>query len=167
MKTQILKNSFNNLPAVIVIGCFIMFSSLNKDNPSPAASDCCSGYSVPMKKLRQFMLDSLHGIQFEGGVYAKADLLAAFTASPGDSVYLMNVLKNCAISQGTDLAITSRTATGVSFVNAKCRPCPNPAKPCCPQKVCIARINRSCISYTSFPTAGITETLEFTSLSSQ
>ncbi|MEP6845869.1 MAG: hypothetical protein ABI861_07690 [Panacibacter sp.] len=167
MKTPIFKNLAGNICVIVAISCFLLFSSLNKDNPSPAASQCCSGYSVPMKKLRQFMLDSSHGIQFEGGVYAKADLIAAINASPGDSVYLMNVLKNCSISQGTDLAITSLAATGVSFVKAKCRPCPNPNKPCCPQKVCVARIDRSCINYLSFPTAGITETVDVRSLSSE
>lgn len=92
------------------------------------------------------MVDSLHGIQFEGGVYSKASLIAALNKVSGDSVYLMNVLKNCSMSQGTDLALTSPQTTGVVFAKKpNCYPCPG--KACCPQKVCAARINRSCINY--------------------
>ena len=156
MKTKILKPVIANLPALLAIAVFIMFSGLRqpeyKASPEVAATACCSGYNIPTSQLKQFILDSLSsGIQFEGGIYLKSDLLAAINATPGSSIYLMNVLKNCSISQGTDLVLTSPTATGVSFVIAECSPCPNPNKPCCPKRVCAARINRSCINYAPFP----------------
>jgi len=148
MKTQILKNSIGKLPAVIVIGCFIMLTSLEKDAPVQTAPQCCTGYSVSTNKLRQFMLDSLHGNQFEGGVYAKADLLNAINAITGDSVYLLNGLVNCQLAAGTDLALTSPVTPSVSFVKAKCRPCPGRA--CCSKKLCVVRINRGCINYVTY-----------------
>jgi hypothetical protein len=104
-----------------------------------------------MNKLRQFMLDSLHGIKFEGGVYARIDLLNAINSISGDSIYLLNALMNCQLANGTDLALTSPTTSSVSFVNSKCRPCPGRA--CCPKKVCVARIDRGCINYITYTSA--------------
>ena len=152
MKTTFFKKFTANIPAAIAIFGFLLFSSLNqadeKDTPEVAATQCCTGYSISINKLRQFMLDSLHGDQFEGGVYAKIDLLNAISAVSGDSVYLLNALQNCQLANGTDLALTSPTTPSVSFINAKCRPCPGRA--CCPKKVCVARINRGCINYVTY-----------------
>jgi hypothetical protein len=153
MNTQILRNLSGNIPAILAISCLLLFASLSKDKPSPAATQCCTGYSIAIKKLRQFMLDSLHNIAFPGGVFSKADLITAINANPGDSVYLLTVLNNCSVQQGTDMAMTSLTATGVTFVKAKCRPCPNPNKPCCNVKACVPRINWSCIDFQNFLTA--------------
>jgi hypothetical protein len=151
MKQSFIKRIKQNTPLIIALLAFVIFSG-NK-NPGgekdTAATNCCSGYSISMNKLKQFMLDSLHGNQFEGGVYAKADLIAAINKVPGDSVYLMNILKNCNLARGTDLALTSPNTTGVVFVGQpNCYPCPG--KACCPQKVCAARISRGCINYTSY-----------------
>ncbi len=142
----------NSLLIVAVLVLVIFTGNTKKETTKEAeavASGCCSGYNVGMNKLKKFMLDSLHGNQFEGGVYAKADLIAAINKIPGDSVYLMNVVKNCSLSQGTDLALTSPTASGVVFTRMpNCYPCPG--KACCPQRACVARINRSCITYTPY-----------------
>ena len=157
MNTQILRNTSNNIPAILAISCLLLFSSLSKDNPSPDTTQCCTGYSITMKKLRQFMLDSLHNIAFPGGVFSKADLIAAINANSGDSIYLVTVLNNCSVLQGTDLAMTSPTTTGVTFVKAKCRPCPNPNKPCCNVKACVPRIDWSCIDFQNFLTGDASE----------
>jgi len=153
MKKSFLKKIVPHIPAAIAITCLIIYGSFRQteDKPSPevAAKQCCSGYTVPMPNLKQFMLDSLQGIQFEGGVYNKASLIAAINATPGTSVYLLNLLPNCNISKGTDLAITSPAATGVAFVRGLCNPCPGLS--CCPNYACVARINRTCINYLAYP----------------
>lgn len=158
MKTKFFKGFMSYLPAMLAITVFILFSGLRqpeyKPSPDVAATQCCTGYNIPANQLKQFMLDSLSGIQFEGGIYSKASLLTTINAIPGTSIYLLNVLKNCSISQGTDLVLTSPTASGVAYVRALCRPCPNPNKPCCSQTVCTPRINWSCINFTSFPQPG-------------
>jgi hypothetical protein len=148
-----MKHSFINrvkasAPLVIALFAFVIFTGNTNpgDKKDLAATSCCTGYNVAMTKLKKFMIDSLHTSAFEGGVYAKADLIAAINKIPGDSVYLLNVVKNCNFSRGIDLAITSPTASGVVFATQpNCFPCPG--KACCPQKVCVARINRSCINY--------------------
>ena len=103
MKKSFLKKIVPHIPAAIAITCLIIYGSFRQteDKPSPevAAKQCCSGYTVPMPNLKQFMLDSLQGIQFEGGVYNKASLIAAINATPGTSVYLLNLLPNCNISK--------------------------------------------------------------------
>src|SRR5580765_6798195 len=148
MKRQLFKRIKSHVPTIAAFVALVIFTG-NAKTDNGAAANCCSGYSISMEKLKQFMLDSLHGNQFEGGVYAKTDLLNAINKIPGDSLYIMNVLKNCSIARGTDLAITSPTAQGVVFSRQpNCYPCPG--KACCPQKVCAARINRTCINYVSF-----------------
>lgn len=152
MKSAITTKITGRLAFVAVIASFVLFTNFEQPEEKKdkaAATNCCSGYTVAMSKLRKFMLDSLpQNISFEGGVYSKADLLAAINYFSGDSIYLMNTLKNCSISQGTSLAITSRYTTGVAFVGGyPCKPCPQ--LPCCPQRVCVAKINRSCINYAS------------------
>lgn len=149
MKKNFFKPFVPNISTVLAIVCFIIYGSFrqteDKLSPDVAAGPCCSGYSMSVTNLKQFMLDSLQGIQFEGGVYSKSSLLAAINATPGTSVYLLNVLSNCRISKGTDLAITSPTAAGVAFVRGVCNPCPGLS--CCPNYACVARINRACINY--------------------
>lgn len=147
MKQSFVKGVQKNALLIIAFVALILFSG-NKDaeNKQDLTGKCCTGYNIAMNKLKKFMLDSLRGNQFEGSVYSKANLLAAINQIPGDSVYLLNVLKNCNVSQPVDLAITSRQATAVVFAKKpNCYPCPG--KACCPQKVCISRINRPCINY--------------------
>jgi len=151
MKQSFLKGIKRNAVLVIALMAFVIFTgNKNPGNQNDlAAGRCCSGYNIAMTKLKQFMLDSLHGIQFEGGVYSKQSLLTAINQIQGDSVYLMNVLKNCSLSQGTDLALTSPQSTGVVFVRKpNCRPCPG--KPCCPSKVCATSIDRGCVNFQSY-----------------
>ena len=147
MKQSFIKDIQKNALLIIVLIAFVVFTgNKNPDNENQLGSRWCTGYDISMNKLKKFMLDSLHGNQFEGGVYSKASLLAAINRIAGDSVYLMNVLKNCSMSQGTDIALTSPQTTAMVFVRKpNCYPCPG--KACCPQKVCAARINRSCINY--------------------
>jgi hypothetical protein len=164
MRTKLFKKFSANIPAMLAIAIFIIAGSLKQktdDNKEAPAAQCCSGYSVPISLLQQFMLDSLNSTQFEGGKYSKADLLNAINNTPGDTIYLVNVLLNCQVAKGTDLALTSRTAKGFSFVRKKCIGCPY--KPCCTRfagaadtnsnpVVCVARIKRGCISYIPFAT---------------
>jgi hypothetical protein len=147
MKQFVLKGIKNNALLIIALIAFVIFTSnKNPDSESNITGRCCTGYNISINQLKQFMLDSLHGNQFEGGVYSKQSLLTAINAIPGDSVYLMNILKNCNEAKGTDLALTSLQFTGVSFVRQpNCYPCPG--KACCPQTACAARIDRSCINY--------------------
>lgn len=150
MKRSVVKGIKRNAPLIIALIAFVVFSG----NKTPGikndvAAICCTGYNIPIDKLKQFMLDSLHSIKFEGGVYSKAKLISAINNIPGDSVYLMNVLKNCNITQGTDLALTSPQATGVAFASKPgCYPCP--PKACCPSFVCTPSINWSCINFKPF-----------------
>ena len=150
MKQSFLKSIKRNAPLLAALIAFIFFTgNKNPSDQNDVAGKCCTGYTISINQLKQFMLDSLHGIQFEGGVYSKQNLIAAINAVPGDSVYLMNILRNCSITQGTDLALTSPQYAGVAFVRkSNCYPCPG--KACCPQSVCVARINRSCINYQIF-----------------
>ena len=147
MKQSFIKGIKRNAPLLVALIAFVIFEgNKNPDDKNNVAGKCCSGYNIPINLLKQFMVDSLHGNQFEGGVYSKQSLIAAINEIPGDSVYLMNILKNCNIALGTDLALTSPQSAGVAFVKqANCYPCPG--KACCPQKVCAARIDRSCINY--------------------
>ena len=151
MKQSFVKGIKKNAFLVIALIAFII--STGNKNPGTqnqqAAGVCCTGYNIPMDKLKKFMVDSLHGNQFEGGVYSKAKLIAAINKVAGDSVYLINVLKNCSMAQGTTLALTSPASTGVVCINNPgCYPCPG--KACCPARVCAARINRTCIIYQSY-----------------
>lgn len=150
MKQSFVKGIQKNALLIIALIAFILFSgNKNVENKQEVTGKCCSGYNISMNKLKKFMLDSLRGNQFEGSVYSKANLLAAINQIPGDSVYLLNVLKNCNVSQPVDLAITSPQATAVVFAKKpNCYPCPG--KACCPQKVCVARINRGCINYQAY-----------------
>ncbi len=147
MKQSFIKSIKRNVPLLAALIAFVFFTgNKDPDGQSDPAGKCCAGYTINMNQLKQFMLDSLHGIQFEGGVYSKQSLITAINEVPGDSVYLMNTLRNCSISQGTDLALTSPQSAGVAFVRkSNCYPCPG--KACCPQSACVARINRSCINY--------------------
>lgn len=151
MKQSFMKGIRKNALLIIAVIAFVFFEGNKKtENNNDVASRCCTGYNIDINKLKKFMVDSLHGDQFEGGVYSKSSLIAAINQIPGDSVYLMNVLKNCSASQGTDLVLTSPQATGVVFVGKpSCYPCPG--KPCCNVgKVCVSRIDRSCIDYKIF-----------------
>lgn len=139
-----------NIPALLAVGCLLFFASLRQPetkDPDPAARNCCKGYTIPMNQLRKFMLDSLATNQFEGGVYSKADLLAALNSLAGDSVYVMNAVINCLLNQGNGMFITSRQTGEVKIIskNPYCAPCPGRA--CCPQRICAAAINRACLSY--------------------
>jgi len=143
----------NNVPAVAAITSFLFFCSItgtkDKNNPTPIAKACCTSNCISMDSLKKFMLDSLHDIQFEGGVYSKNDLLMAINSlnNNDDSIYILNVLINCNVSRGTDLAITSRHTAGVSLVSKSKSGCTNcPPKSCCPKSVGIARINRHCLN---------------------
>lgn len=150
MKTKLISHFRSIISVVVIFSCFTIFSSLDKD---VAATSCTSGYTITNANLKQFMIDSLKGISFEGGVYAKADLLAAINSlsSADDSVYLLNVLVNCTEASGTDLVLTSKNTSGVMYARAKrlCN-CP-PPKPCCRNTACVAKIKRSCISYQTYP----------------
>ena len=148
MKRQLIKKIKAHAFVIAAFLALVIFSGNTKDEKNVAAN-CCSGYTVTTDKLQQFMLDSLHGNQFEGGVFSKADLLSAINKIPGDSLYILNLSKNCNLNRPCDLAITSPTANGVAFAKQPiCYPCPG--KACCPTKACVARINRSCIKYASF-----------------
>jgi hypothetical protein len=150
MKQSFIKGIKKNALLITALIAFVFFTgNRNPETKNDIAGKCCTGYNISINKLKQFMLDSLHGDQFEGGVYSKANLLAAINETPGDSVYLLNILKNCNVSQGTDLALTSPQAPGVAFVaKPSCYPCPG--KACCPGRVCAARIDRGCINYQTF-----------------
>ena len=147
MKQSFIKSVKRNAPLIAALIAFVFFTgNKNPGDQNEVAGRCCTGYNISMSQLKQFMLDSLHGIQFEGGVYSKQNLITAINELPGDSVYLMNILRNCSMAQGTDLALTSPQSAGVAFVRkSNCYPCPG--KACCPQSACVARINRSCINY--------------------
>jgi len=161
MKYQLIKRIKAHAPTMAAVLAFVIFTGNTNRDQKNVAANCCSGYSISMDKLQQFMLDSLHGNQFEGGVYARADLLNALNKIQGDSVYIMNVSKNCNFTRPCDLAITSPTSNGVAFARQPtCYPCPG--KPCCPPKVCASRINRSCIKYTSFN--GLMDGIELSSI---
>ena len=147
MNHQLIKRIKAHAPTVAAFLALVIFTG-NAKHEKEVTANCCSGYSISIDKLQQFMLDSLHGNQFEGGVFAKADLLNAINKISGDSLYLMNLAKNCSFNRPCDLAITSPTANGVVFTRQpNCYPCPG--KACCPAKACVARINRTCIKYTS------------------
>ena len=150
MKQSFIKGMKRNALLIIALIAFVIFTgNKNPGTKNDVAGKCCTGYNIPINKLKQFMLDSLHGNQFEGGVYSKQKLLTAINEIAGDSVYLMNILKNCDMAQGTDLALTSPQATGVAFVaKPNCYPCPG--KACCPGRVCAARIDRGCVNYQVF-----------------
>jgi hypothetical protein len=160
MKTNFSKKFIANIPATVAILSFFLLGSLrqiNDTNDEAAAKQCCFGYCVVVDKLQQFMIDSLKGNQFEGGIYSKADLINALSHIPCDSVYLMNVLLNCQVSKGTALAITSPCDTAFTIVHRigkkNCYPCPR--KACCDQKFGVARINRGCINYKVFNGAAL------------
>jgi hypothetical protein len=150
MKQSVVKGIKQNALLIIALIAFVVFSGDKAPGiKNDAAAVCCIGYNIPIDKLKQFMLDSLHSIKFEGGVYSKAKLINAINNIPGDSVYLMNVLKNCDITQGTDLALTSPQAAGVTFAaKPGCTPCP--PKACCSPNVCAPSINWSCINFKTF-----------------
>jgi len=150
MKQSFMKGIKHLIPFFTAIIAFVILTgNKNPQNAQETAAKCCKGYSIPTDKLKKFMLDSLHTNRFEGGVFSKADLLAAINEIPGDSIYLMNVLKNCNLSRNTDLALTSPQAGGVCFVNnPSCYPCP--PKACCPGKVCAASVDLSCIGFKPF-----------------
>lgn len=157
MRTTILKNCVSNIPAAVAIIIFMLFSSLrqtdDKDKQAPAVIKCCTGLCLPIEDLHKFMLDSLQGIEFEGGVYSKQDLREAINKlnNIDDSVFILNVLVNCNAAKRTALAVTSRHTNGVRFVSKTKRPCEDcPPKACCPKKVGIARIKRDCINYMDF-----------------
>lgn len=150
MKSNFLKKITLYIPALLALTCLLFFSSLRqpeKKEPDFAAKNCCKGYTIPMNQLRKFMLDSLATNQFEGGIYSKADLLAALNSLAGDSVYMMNGVINCLLNEGNGMFITSPQTGEVRVVskNPYCRPCPG--KICCPQKICATAINRACLNY--------------------
>ena len=155
MKTNFFKKCIANISATAAILSFLLFSSLrdiDENNNEAAVKQCCFGYCVPLDKLHKFMIDSLKGNQFEGGIYSKADLMDALSNMPGDSVFLMNVLLSCQLGKGTALVIASPKDTAIAIVHRKgksnCYPCPR--KACCDLKYGVARINRGCINYIIF-----------------
>jgi len=148
MKQSFIKGIQKNALLLIAFIAFVLLAgNKNIDHDHGVAGDCCTKKTVDIRNLKKFMIDSLHGDQFEGGVYSKANLITAINKVSGDSVYLINVLKNCSVSQGTDLALTSPQTTGVVFVSKPgCPYCPG--KPCCNiSKVCIWDIDRSCTNF--------------------
>jgi hypothetical protein len=156
MKTKFFNGCISYLPTAIAIVSFVLFTSIKatdgRDDAAPSAKECCVGYSIPINKLKQFMLDSLHKIKFQGGVYSKKDLLNSIKALPDndDSVFLLTVLENFQSDNqpNTDLAITSPSAPDVIFLT---RPCYcHPIKPCCKRKIRIATVNWNCISYIQY-----------------
>ena len=148
-----LRNLKAVLPAITAFGCLFFFGSLDQapatQANATAASDCAKGYIISLEELHKFMIDSLAGTQFEGGIYSRADLISILQDIPGDSVYIMNVLNNCQLAQGTDLAITSKATINVRFARKKkCIGCPG--KACCGRGVCAVNINRLCVPYTDY-----------------
>lgn len=149
MRTTLFNNCISNITAAVAAMSFLLFGSIKvpDDKPCNTANDkeCCSGYSIDVSNLKRFMLDSLNGFQYEGGAYSKNDLLWSIQETPGDTLYLLNILT----SQITDLVVTSPTAQGVNFVRlgrlGYCSPCPQRA--CCPRNVKAARIKRGSIRY--------------------
>src|ERR1700760_4304353 len=108
MKQSFIKGIKKNALLIIALIALVIFTgNRNPDTANDVAGKCCTGYSISMNKLKQFMLDSLHSNHFEGGVFSKQKLLTAINEIPGDSVYLINISKNCNVSQNTDLALTS------------------------------------------------------------
>ena len=150
MKQSFIKGIKHLIPFFIAIIAFVILAgNKNPQSAQEVASKCCKGYSIPIDKLKKFMLDSLHTNRFGGGVFSKADLLAAINEIPGDSIYLMTVLKNCNLSRNNDLALTSQQAGGVCFVSKPgCYPCP--PKSCCPASVCAASVDMSCLDFKTF-----------------
>ena len=154
MKTTSFKNCISNLPAIVAIVSFVLFTSVKQtddNNSAVAASQCCSGYSIPVAHLKNCMIDSLSKNQFEGGVYRKKDLLDILNGLPPDSlVYLVNVLKDSLQCRKTNLAITTSSSDFVYFVGRSARSqcnvnhCP---LPCCSQRVYASRLERCCINY--------------------
>lgn len=151
MKQSFVKGIQRNALLIIALVAFVVFTGNKKveHNGHRVEGDCCTKKTVDIRNLKKFMTDSLHGDQFEGGVYSKDNLIKAINRVSGDSVYLMNVLKNCSASQGTDLVLTSPQTTGVVFVSKPgCPYCPG--KPCCNiNKVCIWSIDRLCTNLQS------------------
>lgn len=149
--------------AIIAICAFVVLGSLSNPAELPAknniAANCQEGYSVQSGKLKQFMLDSLATRRYEGGIYSKQQLLRVLNALPGDSVYLVNGVFGCELSNGTGLAITSPGFAGIAYLgwwgSGYCYPCP--LRACCPRFFCLARIDRVNISYLPYntPSQGI------------
>ena len=98
MKRQLIKKIKAHAFVIAAFLGLVIFSGNTKDEKNVAAN-CCSGYTVTADKLQQFMLDSLHSNQFEGGVFSKADLLSAINKIPGDSLYILNLSKNCNLNR--------------------------------------------------------------------
>src|SRR6478609_7384507 len=87
----------NALLLIAFIAFVLLAGNKNIDHDHGVAGDCCTKKTVDIRNLKKFMIDSLHGDQFEGGVYSKANLITAINKVSGDSVYLINVLKNCSV----------------------------------------------------------------------
>lgn len=151
MRTKLLSNLIGSLPATIAIVILLLFSSAGKTKDSKdlqsVEEQCCGGYRITINQLRQFMLDSLSTGAFEGGIYAKRDLLKAINNTGGDSVYMMNGLIDCILNEGNGMFITSPETGTVHVIskNPYCVPCPG--KACCPQAICATRIRRACVKF--------------------
>jgi len=167
MKTKFFKACVSNLPAAIAIISFVLFSSVKKIDDSSktaGATQCCSGYAIGWEDLHQFMVTHLRGSQFEGGLYAKADLDSVMNHFKGDSIFIMNVLLKCGTpgmteadsSTQTGLAITAKKQSHVEVISklGLCKECPYAS--CCPKvtadlaAVYAAKIKRCCINYVPY-----------------
>jgi len=149
MRTNLFKTCISSPTTVAAIILFLLCSSERQVPYKPVSAtvqkESCKGYCISIERLKKFMLDSLPGKKFEGGAFRKSDIYACLQALPDDSVYILNVLINCKSSLGTDLAFTSRKATGISLLSKAAAGCTNcPPRSCCPDDVGIAVIDRSC-----------------------
>jgi len=170
-----MKKTFRNFTAKIIpitaIGAFLICSSLNNNNVSAPAAQCNIGYNVSAANLKQFMIDSLKSNLFPGGVYLKADLLAAINSlnALDDTVYLTHMYVNCSESNGTDLVFVSRHTKNPKYARVK-KTCPcDPPRPCCRNAACIPKIPFPCFTFQIFtPVAPVsTETASVISLADE
>lgn len=159
MKKGILHTLQHNFIAIIAICTFIVMGSMHHPKPFSAdeiaANPCGTGYSVPLAKLRQFMIDSLGTMRYEGGIFKKSDLMMLLDSMSSDTVYIMNGMFGCNIANGTGLAITSPQNSKVGFLGwyavGYCYPCP--LRACCPKRFCVINTRRDCAVYLPYRSA--------------
>lgn len=153
MKKVIFHTLQHNLVAIVAVCTFVVMGSMHHPGPAStgvmADNSCGNGYSVPLAKVRQFMVDSLTTRRYEGGIFKKSDLMMMLDSMKSDTVYILNGMFGCNFARGTGLAITSPRNPEVAFLgwysSGYCYPCPFRA--CCPKKFCVINTRRDCATY--------------------
>lgn len=161
MKKQFYKGLQQNFVALLAIGAFIFFGSMNNPNTNAVtnsnAAATSAGYSINLSNLKKFMIDSLGTKNYEGGMYSKQDLLRVLNSFNNDTVYILNGMLGCDGNRGTGLALASPSSASVGFVNwyasGYCYPCP--LRACCPKKFCVINTNRRFVDYIPYTGSGL------------